>query len=322
MNNVYDTVYDVIIIGGGPAGYTAALYCARANLSTLVLEKLSPGGQMGITDRIDNYPGFPEGIDGFQLAAQMKQGAERFGSKTLLVNVTAVSLQSDIKEIQTKKGTLRTRTVILASGAHPRKLGLDMETELTGRGVSYCATCDGMFYRDKTVAVVGGGNTAVSDVLYLSKLCKKIYLIHRRDTLRASRVYSVPLESADNVEILYNTTVEEILHDQKVTGIKIQDTVSKKTQELAVDGIFVAVGNIPNSELYQGQITLDEAGYIAADETTKTNIPGVFAIGDLRAKPLRQVVTATGDGAVASHFAEEYLSIMPQSQPQRDLTTC
>lgn len=301
-------LYDVIIIGGGPAGYTAALYCARANLSTLVLEKQSPGGQMGITDRIDNYPGFPEGIDGYTLAAQMKQGAERFGSETRFANVTALSLADRIKEIVTKKETFRARAVILASGAHPRPLGLDMEQALVGKGVSYCATCDGMFFKGKTVAVVGGGNTAVSDVLYLANLCEKIYLIHRRDQLRASRVYSVPLERTKQVEVLYQTEVTELLHDKMLTGLRVVSTADQSERTLTVNGLFVAVGQIPNSELYQGQLTLDAYGYVIADETTRTNLPGVFAIGDLRAKPLRQIVTATADGAVASHYAEAYLS--------------
>ena len=182
-------LYDVIVIGGGPGGYTAALYAARANLSVAILEKLSPGGQMGTTDVIDNYPGFPQGVNGFELAMQMKEGAERFGAQTQLAEVTQVELAGQVKTVHTSGGDYQARTVVLATGAHPRELGLPGERELRGRGVSYCATCDGMFYRGKTVVVVGGGNTAVSDVLYLSRLCEKVYLVHRRDTLRASKVY-------------------------------------------------------------------------------------------------------------------------------------
>lgn len=301
-------VYDVIVIGGGPGGYTAALYGARANLSVLVLEKLTPGGQMGTTDVIDNYPGFPEGIGGFDLAMQMKQGAERFGAETRLTEVISVELSGLVKRIRTQDGTFQAHTVVLASGAHPRELGLPGEQELRGRGVSYCATCDGMFYRNRTVAVVGGGNTAVADVLYLSRICKKVYLIHRRDELRASKVYLDPLKQAENVEFVWDSEVKEILHGDTVTGVRVRNKKTGRDQEISCDGLFVAVGHIPNTELYRGQVDLDEAGYVLAGETTRTNLPGVFAVGDLRKKPLRQVVTATSDGAVASHFIEEYFS--------------
>ncbi len=301
-------IYDVIVIGGGPGGYTAALYAARANLSTLVLEKLTPGGQMGTTDVIDNYPGFPEGIGGFELAMQMKQGAERFGAKTKLSEVISVELKGPVKQVRTQGGTYQARTVVLASGAHPRELGLPGEGELRGRGVSYCATCDGMFYRNKTVAVVGGGNTAVADVLYLSRLCQKVYLIHRRDELRASKVYLDPLQKAGNVEFVWDSQVQELLYGETVTGVRVKNKKTGQLRELPCDGVFVAVGHIPNTQLLRGQVELDEAGYVLAGETTKTNLPGVFAVGDLRKKPLRQVVTAASDGAVAAHFIEEYFS--------------
>ena len=273
-------IYDVIVIGGGPGGYTAALYAARANLSTLVLEKLTPGGQMGTTDVIDNYPGFPEGIGGFELAMQMKQGAERFGAKTELSEVISVELKGPVKQVRTQGG----------------------------RGVSYCATCDGMFYRNKTVAVVGGGNTAVADVLYLSRLCQKVYLIHRRDELRASKVYLDPLQKAGNVEFVWDSQVQELLYGETVTGVRVKNKKTGQLREIPCDGVFVAVGHIPNTQLLRGQVELDEAGYVLAGETTKTNLPGVFAVGDLRKKPLRQVVTAASDGAVAAHFIEEYFS--------------
>ena len=301
-------IYDVIVIGGGPGGYTAALYAARANLSTLVLEKLTPGGQMGTTDVIDNYPGFPEGIGGFELAMQMKQGAERFGAKTELSEVISVELKGPVKQVRTQGGTYQARTVVLASGAHPRELGLSGEQELRGRGVSYCATCDGMFYRGKTVAVVGGGNTAVSDVLYLSRLCQKVYLIHRRDQLRASKVYLDPLQQAENVEFVWDSQVQKLLYRDMLTGVQVRHKKTGELREIPCDGLFVAVGHVPNTELYQGQVELDQAGYVLADETTRTNLPGVFAVGDLRKKPLRQVITAASDGAVAAHFIEEYVS--------------
>ena len=302
-------IYDVVIIGGGPGGYTAALYAARANLTVLLLEKLTPGGQMGTTDVFDNYPGFPEGINGFELAMQMKQGAERFGVETKLSEVLSVDLKGAVKQIRTADGTYQAKTVVLASGAHPRELGLAEERELRGRGVSYCATCDGMFYRGKTVVVVGGGNTAAADVLYLSKLCKKVYLVHRRDTLRASKVYLDPLQKAENVEFVWDSEVQEILQDGKVQGVLVRNKKSGEKTELSCDGLFVAVGYLPNTGLFRSQVETDEAGYVLADETTRTSLPGVYAVGDLRRKPLRQVVTAAADGAVAAHFIEEYLSI-------------
>ena len=301
-------LYDVIVIGGGPGGYTAALYAARANLSVAILEKLSPGGQMGTTDVIDNYPGFPQGVNGFELAMQMKEGAERFGAQTQLAEVTQVELAGQVKTIHTSGGDYQARTVVLATGAHPRELGLPGERELRGRGVSYCATCDGMFYRGKTVVVVGGGNTAVSDVLYLSRLCEKVYLVHRRDTLRASKVYLDPLQKAENVEFVWDSEVKQLLRDLAVTGVRVRNKKTGEERDIPCGGVFVAVGYLPNTELYRGQVELDEAGYVLADETTQTNLPGVFAVGDLRKKPLRQVVTAASDGAVAAHFIEEYLN--------------
>ena len=301
-------LYDVIVIGGGPGGYTAALYAARANLSVAILEKLSPGGQMGTTDVIDNYPGFPQGVNGFELAMQMKEGAERFGAQTQLAEVTQVELAGQVKTIHTSGGDYQARTVVLATGAHPRELGLPGERELRGRGVSYCATCDGMFYRGKTVVVVGGGNTAVSDVLYLSRLCEKVYLVHRRDALRASKVYLDPLQKAENVEFVWDSEVKQLLRDQAVTGVRVRNKKTGEERDIPCGGVFVAVGYLPNTELYRGQVELDEAGYVLADETTQTNLPGVFAVGDLRKKPLRQVVTAASDGAVAAHFIEEYFS--------------
>ena len=301
--------YDVIIIGGGPGGYTAALYAARANLSTLVIEKFAPGGQMATTDIVENYPGFVEGINGFDLGMQMKKGAERFGVKTKLAEVLSVELDKGPKLIHTKKLTYEAKTVILALGASPRELGLENERNLRGRGVSYCATCDGSFYRDKTVVIVGGGNTAVADAIFLAKICKKVYLVHRRDELRASKTYMEVLENTENIEFVWSSEVVEILEDQTVTGVKIKSRKDDSIREVACDGIFVAIGNVPSTDLIKGQVELDEAGYVPADETTRTNIPGVFAVGDMRAKPLRQIVTAVADGAVAAKFAEEYIDL-------------
>lgn len=301
-------VYDTIIIGGGPAGYSAALYAARAGLDTCVLERMAPGGQMALTDIIDNYPGFDEGVDGFTLGLKMQQGAERFGAKTEYAEVLSVDFTDKIKKITTTNGDYLTKTVVVASGANPRELGLTDEKRLVGRGIHYCAHCDGRFYKDKTVMVVGGGNSAVSDALYLSHLAKKVYLVHRRDTLRATKIYHQPLMKAQNVEFLWNSTIDGFITDGKVTGAIIKNANTGDVSDVACDGIFISIGRVPVTEFLGGIISLDQNGYIIADETTKTNIDGVFAVGDVRTKALRQVVTAAADGAVAVHFAEEYIS--------------
>ena len=303
-----DKIYDVMIVGGGPAGYTAALYCARAGLSTLVLEKLSAGGQIALTEQVDNYPGFDEGIDGFTLGQKMEAQAERFGAETELTEVLSLSLQGEVKSAVTTEGTFQARVVILATGANPRPLGVADEEAFLGRGVHYCAACDGMFYRGKTVAVVGGGNTAAADALLLSRVAKEVHLIHRRDSLRATKIYHQPLQEASNVVFHWNSTVESLLPGEAFTGLRLRDKVSGAVTDLACDGVFVSIGRSPNTALVAGQVELDPAGYVVADETTRTNLPGVFAVGDVRTKALRQVVTAAADGAVASHYAEEYLA--------------
>lgn len=301
-------IYDAVIVGGGPGGYAAALYCARAGLSTVVLEKLAPGGQMGLTAQIDNYPGFDEGISGFALGDKMRKGAERFGAKTQVTEVLSLQLEGAEKQIETADGTILGRTVILATGARAKGLGLPGEEALAGRGLSFCAACDGMFYRGKTVVVVGGGNSAVGDALLLSRLCQKVILVHRRDTLRASRVYHKPLLEAENVEVRWNSTVTQLLQDIRLTGVRIKNIVTGEETDLTCDGLFISVGRAPATELVKDQLTLDPAGYVVADESTRTNLPGVFAVGDMRTKALRQVVTAAADGAVAAHYAEAYLT--------------
>jgi len=301
-------VYDVLIIGGGPAGYSAALYAARAGLDTCVLERMAAGGQMALTDIIDNYPGFCDGVDGFTLGMQMQQGAERFGAKTEYAEVQSVDFNNKIKRLVTTSGEYLTKTVIIASGANPRELGLENEKNLIGRGVHYCAHCDGRFYKDKTVMVVGGGNSAVSDALYLSRIAPKVYLVHRRDTLRATKIYHQPLMSADNVEFLWNSTIDSFLIDDRVYGAKIKNVNTGELKEVTCDGIFISIGRVPVTDFLGDSVLIDNNGYIIADETTKTNIHGVFAVGDVRTKALRQVVTAASDGAVAAHFAEEYIS--------------
>lgn len=301
-------IYDMLIIGGGPGGYTAALYAARAGLSVAVLEKLSAGGQMAQSHQIDNYPGFSEGIDGFELGERMQLQAERFGAVTEYADVTAVDLKADPKVVYSSEGVFRGRTVVLATGAGPRELGLAGERELTGRGVAYCAACDGMFFKDKTVAVVGGGNSAAADALLLSRVAKKVYLIHRRDSLRAEKISRKPLMEAENVEFLWNSTVTELLQNGKLTGIRVKDLPSGEEWELAVDGLFVSVGRKPATDLVKAQLSLDAGGYVIAGETTETSLPGVYAVGDVRTKPMRQIVTAVADGAVAVQMAEHYLA--------------
>lgn len=306
MNNQYD----VIIVGGGPGGYSAALYCARAGLKTLVIEKLSPGGQMATTAQIDNYPGFDEGIDGFELAVKMQRGAERFGAVTEFDEVTGLDLKQHPKRVVTSGGEFEAKAVIIATGAKAKELGVPGEALLRGAGVSYCATCDGMLFKGKTVAVAGGGNTAVADALTLSKLCEKVYLVHRRDRLRATRIYFEPLQKTKNIEFVWNAKIEGFINDGKFRGLKLTDVLTGKLNDLFCDGVFVAIGHMPDTAIAAGQIDLDESGYIIADESTKTNIPGVFAVGDVRTKPLRQVVNAAADGATASKFAEEYIQAL------------
>ena len=300
-------IYDVIIIGGGPADYTAALYASRAGLDTVLIERMSIGGQMTLTGDIDNYPGFDEGIDGFTLGMKMQQGAERFGAKTEFDEVTGVDFFEKIKKVTTFGGEFFGKAVIIATGANPRELGIVGEKELVGRGVHYCAHCDGRFYKDKTVVVVGGGNSAAADALYLSRLAKKVYVVHRRDTLRATKIYHAPLLNAENVEFLWDSKISEFITDGKITGVKVQNIKTEEQAVIDCDGVFVSIGRQPATELFRGKLELDDSGYIIADESTKTNIDGVFAAGDVRTKALRQVVTAASDGAVAAHYAEEYI---------------
>lgn len=301
-------IHDVIIIGGGPAGYTAALYAARAGLDTVVIEKMSVGGQMATTGKIDNYPGFEDGIEGFDLGMKMQAGAERFGARTEYAQVTQTSLAGEIKRVFTDFGELLARTVVIATGADPRRLGVNDEDKLMGNGVHYCAHCDGRFYKDKTVMVVGGGNSAASDALYLSRLAKKVYVVHRRDTLRATKIYHQPLMKAENVEFLWNSSISELIVNEKLESVKVKDVISGEEQKVAVDGVFVSIGRKPATDLFKDELELDESGYIVAGESTKTNVSGVFAVGDVRTKELRQVVTAVADGAIAADQAEKYLS--------------
>lgn len=304
-----DKLYDTVIIGGGPAGYSAALYTARAGLSTLVIEKMSVGGQMALTGDIDNYPGFAEGIDGFTLGMAMQRGAERFGAMTEYAEVTSLELVGDIKTVRTTSGDISARTVIIATGAAPRPLGIEGEEELVGAGVHYCAHCDGRFYKGKTVAVVGGGNSALEDALYLAPLAERVYLIHRRGEFRASAIYSERALSESKITPVLHSTAERLVTEGgRLTGISVRDLRSGECSDIALDGLFVSIGRTPETALVSDSLKLDGSGYIIADESTRTSIPGVYAAGDVRTKELRQVVTAAADGAVAAHAVELYLN--------------
>lgn len=302
-----ERIYDMLIVGGGPGGYTAALYGARAGLEVAVLERLSPGGQMNLTSQIDNYPGFPDGVDGMELSLSMQQSAERFGARTVYGEVQKVSLEGKVKRLETTEGTFLGKTVVFSTGANPRPLGVEGEWELVGKGVGYCAHCDGMFYKGKTVVVVGGGNSAAAEALYLSRIAREVILIHRRDSLRATQIYHKPLMEAENIRFLWNSQVEGFVTEDVLKGVLVRDLQTGEIQQVDCSGLFVSIGRIPATELVKDQLTLDRAGYIVAEENTRTNLPGVYAVGDVRTKELRQVVTAVADGAMAAHMAEQYL---------------
>ena len=308
--------FDVAIVGAGPAGMAAALYASRAGLTCAVFESMGPGGQMTQTERLDNYPGFAEGVDAFELAFAMSSQAERFGAHRISDEVESLQLNGVKKSLTCVSGDeYEARCVVLAMGAEPRELGIPGEAELRGRGVSYCATCDGGFFRGKTAVVVGGGNTAVGDALYLARICQKVYLVHRRDEFRADAVYTDALVGLDNVEVLMNAVVEAVHAADgdspmpHVGSVVVRQKGSTAACTISTDALFIAVGTKPKSTLAaQGGVSLDEGGYVVAGEDGVTNIPGVFVAGDLRKKPLRQVVTAVADGANAATSAFEYLA--------------
>ena len=296
-----EQIYDMIVIGGGPAGYTAALYAARSGLSVVVLEKLSAGGQMALTEQIDNYPGFEGGIDGFTLGEKMQQSAERFGAVTELAEVYKVSLSGRIKTLDTSKGVFQSCTVVIATGASPRPLGVPGEEALVSKGLHYCAACDGAPYRGKTVAVVGGGNSAAADALTLSRIAKKVYLIHRRDQFRGEHRLAEQVLRRDNIQVLLSHVPAALLQeDGQLTGLKVRSVKDGREQVLAVDGLFAAVGQQPRNQIFANLVMTDDDGYFVVREDCSTSLPGVFAAGDCRAKPVRQLTTAVGDGAVAA----------------------
>lgn len=298
-------MYDIIIVGAGPAGLTAAIYGRRALKKVLVLEALNYGGQIINTLSIDNYPVNP-GISGFDFATKLYNQAKDLEAEIKFEKVTNIK-DNDIKEVVTTKGTYQTKTIILATGSENRKLGIEDEEKLVGKGISYCATCDGAFYKNKDVAVVGGGNTAIDDALYLSDIAHQVYLIHRRDSFRAEEAIISKLKEKDNVKFIYNSNVTKLNSDDKLVSIEVTDNNNEK-QTIEVSGLFVAVGRIPENENFKDLIDLDEAGYIKADENCHTNIDGIFVAGDNRVKGLRQLVTATSDGAIAASEAINYIN--------------
>lgn len=300
--------YDIIIIGSGPAGLSAAIYAERAKLNTLVIEKdYISGGQINDTYEVDNYPGL-KGVSGFELATKFKEHADAIGATFVTEEVTGIEVSGDIKKVITDKNEYETRTVILAMGATHRMLGVPGEELLSGRGVSYCATCDGAFYKDKIVAVVGGGDVALEDAIFLARACKKVYVIHRRDEFRGAKQLAEKLLALPNVEVLWNTQVREIRGKDKVEDVLIYNNKKDTEATLELNGVFIAVGITPNSNNFINCVSADESGYIIADETCETNVPGVFAVGDVRKKQLRQIVTAVADGANAVTSAERYIN--------------
>ncbi len=297
---------DIAIIGGGPAGLTAALYAARGGASVRLLEELFPGGQIVKTHCIENYPGISDGPDGYALAARFEEHAGKAGVAPEYAGVTALSLTDDKKEITLATGeTFEAKAVILCMGASPRPLGIPGERELTTHGISYCATCDGAFFRGKIATVIGGGDTAISDALYLSKLCSKVYVVHRRDELRASAVLANAARKTENIEFVWNSVPEAFLGEDKLTAIRLKNVKTGEVSELVTDGAFVAVGIVPKTDLIKDQLTLASNGSIETNERMETSVKGVFAAGDIRNTPLRQVVTACADGAIAATYAIE-----------------
>ena len=300
-------MYDIIIIGSGPAGLSAAIYAQRACLDTIVIEKNGiSGGQVLNTWEVDNYPGFP-GVTGFELSRQFREHANKLGARVVQDEVVQVELSGNVKKVVCEEETYEARCVILASGAHHRTLEVPGEEELRGAGVSYCATCDGAFFRGRTVAVVGGGDAALEDAIFLARMCEKVYIVHRRDKLRGAKRLQERLQALENIEFVWNSETAAIEGDAQVEALRLRQTKTGEEKRLDVDGVFIAVGIAPESELYAGQLELDEQGYIRADESGQTSVPGVFAAGDVRTKALRQILTAASDGANCVASAERYL---------------
>jgi len=300
--------YDVIIIGGGPAGLSAGIYSSRSRLRTLLIEKGMFGGLIANAELVENYPGFPEGISGFDIGERMSQQASKFGLETLSAEVTGVDLMKDIKTINTTEGDFSAKTIIIASGAERKRLGVPGEDIFVNRGVSYCATCDGALFKDRIVAVAGGGDSAVEEALFLTRFASKVIIIHRRNQLRASKMAQERALSHKKIELMWDTVIEELKGKNKVSELVVRNVKTGEISQIAVDGIFVYVGQIPNTSFLKGQIPLDKEGYIITDDRMGTQVKGVYAAGDIRKNSSRQVITAAGDGATAAISAEKFLN--------------
>jgi len=312
--------YDLVIIGGGPAGLTAGIYAARARLNVILIEKVVPGGQILVTDWIENYPGFPEGLCGADLVQKMTDQAEKFGLGIETNDVVSLDLAGPVKKIHLTDKTIRARALVIATGAAPRKLGIPGELKLFGKGVSTCATCDGPFYRDQVVVAAGGGDTAVQESLFLTKFARKVYLVHRRDQLRATKILQERAFNNDKLEIIWNSVLTEIKGTSSVEQVILKDVRTGKEESMPADGCFIWIGIIPNIALLDNGLKLDANGFILTDFNMQTSVPGVFAAGDVRATPLRQVSTAVGDAAIAATAAEQYIeSGKAQSVKDSDL---
>jgi thioredoxin reductase (NADPH) len=300
-------VYDIVIIGGGPAGLTAGIYAARDNLDTLVIEKNFPGGQVGITEMVENYPGFPDGILGGDLSEKMFQHARKFGVQVKNGICSKIESDGKYKIVSFNDMQIKAKAVIMASGAKPLHLNVSGENKFLGRGISFCATCDGAFYKDKVVAVIGGGDSAVEEGHYLTKFAKKVYVVHRRDKLRAAKILQERAFANPKMEFVYNCVVKEVKGEQKIEAITLYNKVEDKEFDLTVDGVFVFIGWTADTEILKGIVEMDDSGFIKTDEHMATNIPGIFSAGDNRLKELRQIVTAVADGAIAAKSAEKYI---------------
>ena len=299
--------YEVIIIGGGPAGLSAGIYTARARLSCLLIEKVMIGGLIANAEMVDNYPGFPDGISGMEIGTLMQRQATRFGLETMITEVTGLKLKGTQKIVKTTDGDFTADAVIVASGSEHLKLGIPGEDEYTGKGVSFCATCDGYFFQEQTVAVVGGGDAALSEALHLTHYAAKVIVIHRRDELRATRIVQEKALAEPKIEFRLSSIVESIEGENTVNKLKLRDTANGETSTLAVNGVFVAIGFKPNTEYLRGVLPLDKIGYITTDDKMETEVPGIFAAGDIRSSSIRQVVSAAGDGSTAAVYAERFV---------------
>jgi thioredoxin reductase (NADPH) len=309
MKGMKTEIYGVIIIGGGPGGLTAGLYTSRARLSTLLIESALFGGQMTTTEMIENYPGFPQGITGDELSRLMEEQAKKFGMKAVTQEVAKVSLEGDVKVVQTDESTYRCEALIVSTGTEYRKLGVPGEKEFAGKGVSYCATCDGAFFRDSQIVVVGGGDSALTEALFLTKFARELTIIHRRDALRGTKIYQERALANPKIKFLWNSIVQEIKGDSTVRSITVKNVKTGEMRDVETEGIFLFVGLVPRTQFLKGVVQMDEAGYILTNEDCETSEKGIFAVGDCRKKLLRQIATAVGDGATAAFAAEKFLEL-------------